>query len=40
LTPTYSSVGPPKSLQDVKLQTTCRGGIPPHPIAYAITNRT
>ncbi|KAJ3554043.1 hypothetical protein NM688_g3310 [Phlebia brevispora] len=30
LTPTYTSNGPPKSLSDVKLQTTCRGGNPPH----------
>ena len=35
LTPTYSSIGPPSSLKDVKLQTTCRGGDPPHPISYA-----
>lgn len=33
LTPTYSSTGPPRSLLDVKLQTTCRGGNPAHPIA-------
>lgn len=33
LTPTYTSTGPPQSLLDVKLQTTCRGGNPPHPIA-------
>jgi len=33
LTPTYTSTGPPQSLTDVKLQTTCRGGNPPHPIA-------
>ncbi|KAG6852883.1 hypothetical protein C0991_008396 [Blastosporella zonata] len=33
LTPTYSSSGPPTSLKDVKVQTTCRGGNPPHPIA-------
>ncbi|KAH9973995.1 hypothetical protein BGW80DRAFT_1304702 [Lactifluus volemus] len=32
LTPTYTSSGPPSSLADVKLQTTCRGGNPPHPI--------
>ena len=32
LTPTYTSTGPPQSLLDVKLQTTCRGGNPPHPI--------
>jgi nitric oxide synthase-interacting protein len=35
LTPTYSSTGPPQSLLDVKVQTTCRGGNPAHPIAYA-----
>ncbi|GKV58054.1 nitric oxide synthase-interacting protein [Collybia sordida] len=33
LTPTYSSTGPPQSLMDVKVQTTCHGGDPPHPIA-------
>ncbi|EGO01162.1 hypothetical protein SERLA73DRAFT_179260 [Serpula lacrymans var. lacrymans S7.3] len=33
LTPTYTSVGPPVSLKDVKLQTTCRGGNPPHPLS-------
>jgi len=33
LTPTYTSSGPPSSLADVKVQTTCRGGNPPHPIA-------
>lgn len=33
LTPTYTSSGPPRSLKDVKLQTTCRGGNPAHPIA-------
>ena len=32
LTPTYTSGGPPKSLADVKLQTTCRAGEPAHPI--------
>jgi len=32
LTPTYTSNGPPQSLMDVKLQTTCRGGNPPHPL--------
>ncbi|KAI0366517.1 hypothetical protein BV20DRAFT_1046107 [Pilatotrama ljubarskyi] len=32
LTPTYTSHGPPTSLSDVKLQTTCRGGNPPHPL--------
>lgn len=35
LTPTYASSGPPTSLADVKLQTTCRGGNPAHPISYA-----
>jgi nitric oxide synthase-interacting protein len=36
LTPTYTSTAsPPQSLLDVKLQTTCRGGNPPHPIACA-----
>ncbi|KAI0688592.1 hypothetical protein BC835DRAFT_1284347 [Cytidiella melzeri] len=30
LTPTYTSSGPPTSLKDVKLQTTCRGGNPAH----------
>ncbi|KAI0049506.1 hypothetical protein FA95DRAFT_1556798 [Auriscalpium vulgare] len=33
LTPTYTSSGPPSSLKDVKLQTTCRGGNPAHPIS-------
>ncbi|KAF9457897.1 hypothetical protein BDZ94DRAFT_1272036 [Collybia nuda] len=33
LTPTYSSTGPPQSLLDVKVQTTCRGGNPAHSIA-------
>jgi len=33
LTPTYASSGPPQSLKDVKLQTTCRGGNPSHSIA-------
>ncbi|KAL1668902.1 hypothetical protein GGF50DRAFT_96110 [Schizophyllum commune] len=33
LTPTYASSGPPRSLQDVKLQTTCRGGEPTHSLA-------
>ncbi|KAI0752615.1 hypothetical protein C8Q80DRAFT_1147285 [Daedaleopsis nitida] len=32
LTPTYTSHGAPSSLADVKLQTTCRGGNPPHPL--------
>jgi len=34
LTPTYTSSGPPSSLRDVKVQTTCRGGNPAHSIAY------
>lgn len=34
LTPTYTSSGPPQSLKDVKLQTTCRGGNPSHSIGY------
>ncbi|KAI0058435.1 hypothetical protein BV25DRAFT_1810656 [Artomyces pyxidatus] len=33
LTPTYTSSGPPSSLKDVKVQTTCRGGNPAHPIS-------
>ncbi|KAF8352031.1 hypothetical protein F5887DRAFT_933585 [Amanita rubescens] len=33
LTPTYQSSGPPQSLSDVKVQTTCRGGNPPHHLA-------
>ncbi|KAF5357337.1 hypothetical protein D9758_005942 [Tetrapyrgos nigripes] len=33
LTPTYTSSGAPKSLKDVKLQTTCRGGHPTHQLA-------
>ncbi|KAF9261527.1 hypothetical protein L218DRAFT_930747 [Marasmius fiardii PR-910] len=33
LTPTYTSKGPPTSLGDVKLQTTCRGGNPSHSLA-------
>ncbi|EMD36841.1 hypothetical protein CERSUDRAFT_114763 [Gelatoporia subvermispora B] len=32
LTPTYTSTGPPTSLSHVKLQTTCRGGNPAHPL--------
>ncbi|KAF8128633.1 hypothetical protein EV363DRAFT_1340174 [Boletus edulis] len=32
LTPTYTSNGPPSSLKDVKVQTMCRGGDPPHAI--------
>lgn len=34
LTPTYTSSGPPTSLQDVKLQTTCHGGNPVHHLTY------
>ncbi|KAG6811104.1 hypothetical protein H0H92_008951 [Tricholoma furcatifolium] len=33
LTPTYTSSGPPTSLKDFKVQTTCRGGNPSHSIA-------
>ncbi|TFY74105.1 hypothetical protein EWM64_g9908 [Hericium alpestre] len=33
LTPTYTSHGPPSSLKHVKIQTTCRGGNPPHPVS-------
>ncbi|EDR01187.1 uncharacterized protein LACBIDRAFT_254899 [Laccaria bicolor S238N-H82] len=33
LTPTFTSNGPPQSLMDIKVQTTCRGGTPAHPIA-------
>jgi nitric oxide synthase-interacting protein len=40
LTPTYTSTGPPQSITDVKLQTTCRGGNPPHPIAYVNSSST
>ena len=36
LTPTYTTTGPPTSLQDVKVQTTCRGGNPSHHLAYAL----
>jgi nitric oxide synthase-interacting protein len=32
LTPTYTSSGPPRSLKEVKVQTTCRGGNPSHPL--------
>ncbi|KDQ56682.1 hypothetical protein JAAARDRAFT_689563 [Jaapia argillacea MUCL 33604] len=32
LTPTYGGSGPPSSLKDIKVQTTCRGGNPPHSI--------
>ena len=34
LTPTYTTSGPPRAITDVKLQTTCRGGNPAHPISY------
>jgi nitric oxide synthase-interacting protein len=30
LTPTYSSAGPPRTLKEVKVQTSCRGGDPAH----------
>jgi len=36
LTPTYTSSGLPNSFKDVKIQTTCRGGNPPHPISLVI----
>ena len=39
LTPTYTSNGPPQSLLDVKLQTTCRGGNPPHPLSSVLQAR-
>ncbi|KZT08050.1 uncharacterized protein LAESUDRAFT_649504 [Laetiporus sulphureus 93-53] len=32
LTPTYTSSGTPTSLTDVKIQTTCHGGSPVHPL--------
>ncbi|KAL4253251.1 NOSIP family protein [Abortiporus biennis] len=32
LTPTYTTSGPPTSLTDVKLQTTCKGGSPSHAL--------
>lgn len=33
LTPTYTSKGPPRSLTEIKLQTTCRGGNPSHKLS-------
>lgn len=33
LTPTYTSSGPPTSLKDVKLQTSCKGGAESHSLA-------
>lgn len=33
LTPTYTSSGPPQSLLDIKVQTTCRGGNPAHELS-------
>ena len=36
LTPTYTSKGPPRSLTEIKLQTTCRGGNPSHKLSYVI----
>ena len=36
LTPTYTSSGPPTSLSDVKLQTTCRAAIPSHALTYVV----
>ena len=38
LTPTYTSKGPPRSLTEIKLQTTCRGGNPSHKLSY-VTRR-
>ena len=38
LTPTYTSQGPPRSLKEIKLQTTCRGGNPSHKLSY-VTHR-
>jgi len=32
LTPTYTSTGPPRGLDDVKVQTTCRAAKPAHPV--------
>ena len=40
LTPTYTSSGVPTSLADVKIQTTCHGGTPAHPLAYVLLPRT
>lgn len=34
LTPTYTSKGPPRSLTEIRLQTTCRGGNPSHKLSY------
>lgn len=39
LTPTYTSNGPPSSLKDVKVQTMCRGGEPPHAIKWVSLSR-
>jgi len=33
LTPTYTSTGPPTSLEQLKIQTMCRGGNPAHPLS-------
>ena len=30
LTPTYASSGPPQGLDDIQVQSTCRGGNPAH----------
>lgn len=38
LTPTYTSKGPPRSLTEIKLQTTCRAGNPSHKLSY-VTHR-
>lgn len=37
LTPTYATSGPPTSLKDVKLQTTCRGGGEAHSLAWVFS---
>ena len=34
LTPTYTSKGLPRSLTEIKLQTSCRGGDPSHKLSY------
>lgn len=36
LTPTYSTSGPPTSLSDVKLQTSCRAAKPSHLLLFVI----
>ena len=34
LMPTYTSVGVPKDLKDIKVKTTCKGGRPAHELSY------